>query len=179
MKKLLIVSLMSFISTNVLGAGVDSYVGVEAGYMNVKVDGGGSDGSGLGRLFGGYNFNENIALELGAYRMATYEYRSGVINANVDNWGIDYSLLLRPNKSTGLNGLFVRAGGHWSDTSVDACGFSCASANQSGSGFMAGAGYDAKFNEAMAARISYTYRNSLSSLEADGNVGSVGILYNF
>jgi opacity protein-like surface antigen len=92
---------------------------------------------------------------------------------------LDYSLLLRPNKSTGLNGLFVRAGGHWSDTSVDACAFSCASANQSGSGFMAGAGYDAKFNEAMSARISYTYRNSLSSLDADGHVGSAGILFNF
>lgn len=178
MKKLLIASLLALISANTLAAGADSYVGIEAGYMNVKVDGG-SDGSGLGRVFGGYNFNESIGVELGAYRMATYEYRSGLVNANVDNWGIDYSLLLRPNKSSGLNGLFVRAGGHWSDTSVDACGFFCASANQSGSGFLAGAGYDAKFNETTSARISYTYRDSLSSLEADGHTGTVGIFYNF
>jgi len=179
MKKLLIASLVTLISTNVLAAGADSYAGIEVGYMNVKADGGGSDGSGIGRVFGGYNFNENIGIELGAYRMATYEYRSNFLNANVDNWGVDYSLLLRPNKSTGLNGLFVRAGGHWSDTSVDACISSCGSASISGSGFMAGAGYDAKFNETMSARISYTYRYSLSSLEADGHVGTLGLLYNF
>jgi opacity protein-like surface antigen len=179
MKELLIASLMVLISTNTFAESKNSYAGVEAGYMNVKVDGGGSDGSGLGRVFGGYNFNESVGIELGAYRMATYEYRSSVINANVDNWGIDYSLLLRPSKSSGLNGLFVRAGGHWSDTSIDACAFSCASANQSGSGFLAGAGYDAKFNDTMSARIAYTYRDSLSSLEADGHTGTAGILYHF
>ncbi len=177
-KKLIFALTIASLSISTLAISKDSYVGVEAGYMNVKVDGG-SDGSGLGRVFGGYNFNESIGIELGAYRMATYEYRSGVVNANVDNWGVDYSLLLRPNKSTGLNGLFVRAGGHWSDTSIDACAFSCGSANQSGSGFLAGAGYDAKFNESTSARIAYTYRDSISSLEADGHTGTVGIFYNF
>jgi opacity protein-like surface antigen len=179
MKKLLTASLMALISVNTLAAGKESYVGIELGYMNVKADGGGSDGSGIGRVFGGYNFNESIGVELGAYRMATYEYRSNSLNANVDNWGIDYSLLLRPNKSSGLNGLFVRAGGHWSETSIDACIFSCASGSQSGSGFLAGVGYDAKFNESTSARISYTYRDSISSLEADGHTGTVGIFYNF
>ena len=178
MKKLLIASVIALISTNALAAGKETYLGVEAGYMNVDTNSG-SDGSAVGRIFGGYNFNENIALELGAYKMATYEFRSSYLNANVDNWGIDYSLLLRPNISTGLNGLFVRAGGHWSESSADACGIYCASVSQSGSGFMAGAGYDAKFNDSMAARISYTYRNSLSGLDADGHVGSLGLIYNF
>lgn len=178
MKKLLTVSLMALISVNTLAADKESYVGVEAGYVHVKTPGF-SDGSGIARVFGGYNFNESIGIELGAYRMATYQYRSGVINANVDNWGIDYSLLLRPNKSSGLNGLFVRAGGHWSDTSVDACAFSCGSASQSGSGFLAGVGYDAKLNEATSARISYTYRDSVSDLDADGHVTTIGLLYGF
>jgi len=176
--KLLLALTITSLSMSTLAISRDGYVGIEAGYVHVKTPGY-SDGSGIGRIFGGYNFNESVAIELGAYRMATYEYRSSSLNANVDNWGIDYSLLLRPDKSTGLNGLFVRAGGHWSDTSVDACIFSCGSASQSGNGFLAGVGYDAKFNEAMAARISYTYRDSVSNLEADGHVTSIGILYGF
>ena len=178
MKKILIAAVISTISTGVLAAGKDVYLGAEAGYVNVDTSTG-SDGTGIGRLFGGYNFNENISAEVGIYKAATYEFRSSYLNANVDNWGVDYSLLLRPNISTGLNGLFVRAGGHWSDTSVDACGIYCGSVSKSGSGFMAGVGYDAKFNESMAARISYTYRDSLSGLDADGHVGSLGLIYNF
>ncbi len=174
MKNLLIASLITLVSTNVIAAGANSYAGIEAGYMHVNADNE-SEGSAVGRLFGGYNINENFALELGVNRMATFQY----YGIDVDNWGIDYSLLLRPNISSGLNGLFVRGGGHWSDTSASACGVYCASVSKSGSGFMAGVGYDAKLNESMSARISYTYKDSLSGLEADGHVGSVGILFNF
>ncbi len=69
-KKLIFALTIASLSISTLAISKDSYVGVEAGYMNVKVDGG-SDGSGLGRVFGGYNFNESIGIELGAYRMAT------------------------------------------------------------------------------------------------------------
>jgi opacity protein-like surface antigen len=106
----------------------------------------------------------------------------GIFTFNV--YGVEGSFLLRPSVSTGLNGLFFRAGGHWdkaeSDVSASANGAS-ATGNYwvSGTGFLAGAGYDVNVDKNLTGRVSYTYYDSVAGTDAYANVGSVSLMYKF
>lgn len=146
-------------------------------------------GAVLGRLFLGYNFNENVGIELGYFQSGSVDvdYRSanGQANENYKAKGGDLSLLLRPSVSSGLNGLFLRAGGHYSkvdgkaslayDDGVTAATYT-ANGWESGTGFLVGAGYDFKLDKSTNARISYTYMDRLGGVSnADANVLTFGI----
>ena len=210
MKKILLVSLLSL---PVLGIAADNqgpYIGIEVGYTGVedtaqqdantlvRVLGGSATvtsdtGMAIGKLFGGYQFTENFSAEIGAYRTSEFDERgSGVtggsaaytVTAKTSVYGAEGSILLRPSVSTGLNGLFVRAGGHWDRVETDfTASANGASVNgnrwQSGTGFLAGAGYDVTVDKNLTGRVSYTYYDSVAGTDAYANVGSISLMYKF
>ena len=207
MKKLLILATVAAISSAALAAEKNGgYGGIELGYTRiddaaqdtanslVAVNGGSSSvrsdtGMAVGRIFIGNNFNENIGAEFGAYRTSEFDQTfSGVTRtggaysgtASLDNYGVDYSLLVRPSVSTGLNGLFARFGGHWSETNVDVTvtggsGYGYVR----GSGWLAGLGYDAEISKEATLRASWTYRDQISGEDAYANIGSLGLVFKF
>jgi len=211
MKKLLIASLLAAISTGTLAAENNAfYLGAEAGYTRiedttqenantlVRILGGSATvtsdtGMAVGKIFAGYQFTENLSAEIGAYRTSDFDERaSGVtgdgdaytVTAKTDVYGYEGSFLIRPNISTGLNGLFGRFGGHWdkieSNFTASAAGAS-ANGNQwiSGSGFLVGAGYDAEISKGVNARAGWTYYDNVAGTEAYANVGSVAVFVKF
>ena len=185
------------------------YGGVELGYSKVKSDAqstannlvskvGGSatvtqdTGVAIGRIFAGYNVNENLAVELGYIHTSDVSQNAAGVagnsvaytaSANVSVSGVDYSVLLRPSISSGWNGLFGKIGGHYLEASTDytVTGISTVSGtyNVSGGGFLAGLGYDGSVAENIDFRTSYTYYNSLAGGNGHANVFSIGILGKF
>ena len=147
----------------------------------------------IGKIFAGYQFTENFSAEIGAYRTSDFDmHASGTASggaaytatSSTNVYGVEGSLLLRPSVSTGLNGLFGRIGGHWDKAESDvsaSSGGSRATGNYwvSGSGFLAGLGYDAEISKNVNARISYTYYDSVAGADAYANVGSVAVFYKF
>jgi Outer membrane protein beta-barrel domain len=206
MKKLLLAAAIATISSGAVAAdNSNTYAGVQLGYANSSSSGqdtannivrqvGGvvsvsqSSGSALGRAFAGYQFNENISTEIGIYRTSSLKANfagvtggsvayTGSINAYA--WGGDASILIRPSVSTGLNGLFGRVGGHWDSIEYSGCSARCASSSESGTGFLAGAGYDASFDKNLLGRVEYTYYDSLAGGNSSANTGSVSLMYKF
>jgi len=211
MKKLLLAAAIATISSGAIAAdNTGFYGGIEAAYVRVDnaaqntanrlVNGlGGSaaatadTGIALGKLFAGYQFNENFSLEVGANKTSSLNVNfSGVTrgsaaytgSTSTDLWGLEGSLLLRPSVSTGFNGLYGKVGAHWDRMSEDVT----ASANgatatgnywRSGSGFLAGVGYDISIDKNLTGRVAYTYYDSLAGSDAYANVGSVGLFYKF
>lgn len=209
MKKILLALPLTLPLIAIAAESQGPYVGVELGYTRiddaaqqtandlVRALGGSAtvtsdSGVALGKLFAGYQFNENIGAEIGAYRTSDFDMRAAGVTggsaaytgtSSTSVYGADASLLLRPSLSTGLNGLFVRFGGHWDRAEQDASiagGVSgYGSRWRSGTGFLAGAGYDVNFDKNMTGRISYTYLDSVAGSDAYANVGSVSLMYKF
>ena len=211
LKKLLIAAIVAAISSGALAAENNAfYLGVEAGYTriddttqqnaNTLVGAlGGSatvtsdTGMALGKIFAGYQFTENFSAEIGAYRTSEFDEKgTGItgggdaytITAKTDVYGVEGSFLLRPNVSTGLNGLFGRFGGHWdkAETRYDlSAAGTAANGNRwnSGSGLLVGAGYDAEISKDVNARASWTYYDSVAGTDAYANVGSVAVILKF
>ena len=209
MKKILLASLLLLPVLAIAADNQGPYVGVEVGYTRiddaaqqtandlVRSLGGSAivtadSGVALGKLFAGYQFNENIGAEIGAYRTSDFDMRAAGVTggsaaytgtSSTSVYGAEASLLLRPSVSTGLNGLFVRFGGHWDRAEQDASiaggvnGF--ASRWRSGTGFLAGAGYDINVDKNMTGRIGYTYLDSVAGSDAYANVGSLSLMYKF
>lgn len=210
MKKLLIASLLSMPLISIAAENQGPYLGLEVGYTRiddaaqqtandlVRVLGGSatvrSDTSmAIGKIFAGYQFTENFSAEIGTYRTSDFDMSaSGVTSgsaaytasSSTNVYGVEGSFLVRPSVSTGLNGLFVRAGGHWDKAETDVT----ASANGgsatgnywvSGSGFLAGAGYDVNVDKNLTGRVSYTYYDSVAGTDAYANVGSISLMYKF
>lgn len=184
------------------------YGGIELGYLGLQDEAqasandlvrafGGSasvtsdSGMVVGRLFGGYNFNENIGIELGAYRTSDFDQTaSGSTSggaytgrATLYNYGVDGSFLIRPSISTGLNNLFVRFGGHWSETNADASFTGSVAgrawAYQRGTGWLAGVGYDADISKDVSVRVSWTHRDRIAGSDYYANIGMIGAKFNF
>ncbi len=188
---------------------VGAYAGAELGYTRVQNDAqatanalvnavGGSvivtqdTGVVIGRLFAGYNINENIALELGYLQTGDVTQRAAGVarnsvaytgSANVSVSGVDYAVLVRPSVASGLNGLFAKIGGHYLEASQDATltGTSTVSVNSSvkGSGFLVGFGYQAAVADNVDVRATYTYYDSVAGGNGYANVVSVGLLGKF
>lgn len=210
MKKLLVASLLSMPLISFAADNQGPYLGLEVGYTRiddaaqqtandlVRVLGGSatvtSDTSmAIGKIFAGYQFTENFSAEIGAYRTSDFDMSargttSGAAaytaTSSTNVYGVEGSFLVRPSVSTGLNGLFVRAGGHWDKAETDVT----ASANGgsatgnywvSGSGFLAGAGYDVNVDKNLTGRFSYTYYDSVAGTDAYANVGSISLMYKF
>lgn len=191
-------------------AGPKAYVGAELGSASLKNETGdiasalvnavgGSvvvtqDSSvGLGRIFGGYKFTENIGAELGYTQTANANVRiAGVSGGSVaytgtattSYSGFDYSILLRPNESSGMNGFFLRLGGHSmtakSDATLTGTSTATASSSKSGSGYLWGIGYDMAISKTMDLRLSYTSATQIGGISgADTGVIAIGITGKF
>lgn len=178
--------LASLLSTAVTAA--DFYAGGDVGYgragsaedfaeeiagfgFNVNYD----EGVAMGRVFGGYSFSENVAFEGGAFFTSDLNFSlsapgfGNVGEVDVGAMGGDFSLLLRPNVASGLNGLFIRGGGHYSEVEAELTGLGTAESSDSGAGYLAGIGYDARINDRLTARISYTRYGNVAG-DSDLNI---------
>jgi opacity protein-like surface antigen len=175
MKKLLLALAISTITSGAFAADASGpYMGAEAGYAKLQSSDG---GVGVGRFYGGYNVNENVGLELGLFRTANVDYLYPGTTVTVHAYGADASVLLRPSISSGFNGLFARIGLH--DDNVHASATNGRWADKWGGGVILGAGYDAKINENLSARISYSYLDNVAGSDYSANVGSLGLNYKF
>lgn len=149
---------------------------------------------GVGKIFAGYGFTENFGVELGYISSGSMDASfSGVSGSSIayagtaskKTSGFDYAAIIRPSQSSGLNGLFFRAGGHTLtvDTTVSlSVGASSGVTNDStsGSGTLYGIGYDANISKNADLRIAYTAYNSIGGVSGnDANVFSLGALLKF
>jgi hypothetical protein len=146
------------------------------------------------RFFGGYKLNENVDLELGYLQTSRVGVNfsgrsSGSVSytgtAGIKYSGFDYSVLLRPAVSSGMNNLFFRLGGHSLKSTVDSSftvsGTSYSTkTKESGAGTLFGIGYDLNVAKNADLRVSVNRLNSLAG-QSDANVTvySVGVLARF
>jgi opacity protein-like surface antigen len=187
----------------------NAYIGAELGYSKVKNDSqelanelvsevGGSvivtqdTGVATGRLFAGYNINENFAVELGYLHTTDINVDAAGVTGNsvaytaaadISLKGVDYAVLIRPSTSTGLNGLFAKVGGHYLKASTDISLTTSSSVSLSdsfkGGGFLLGLGYQAPISSNIDARATYTYYDNVAGEDGHANVFSLGILAKF
>ena len=210
MKKILLASLLALPVMAIAADNQGPYAGVEVGYTRIDNTAqqtannlvgavGGSaavtsdSGMAIGKLFAGYQFTENFSAEIGAYRTSDFDMKAAGISSggtaytassSTNIYGVEGSFLIRPNVSTGLNGLFGRFGGHWdkAESDVSAAGAGATATGNywvSGSGFLAGAGYDVNVDKNLTGRVSYTYYDSVAGTDAYANVGSLALMYKF
>jgi hypothetical protein len=210
MKKILLVSLLTLPVMAIAADNQGPYAGVEVGYTRIDNAAqqtannlvgavGGSaavtsdSGMAIGKLFAGYQFTENFSAEIGAYRTSDFDMKAAGISSggtaytassSTSIYGVEGSFLIRPNVSTGLNGLFGRFGGHWdkAESDVSAAGAGATATGNywvSGSGFLAGAGYDVNVDKNLTGRVSYTYYDNVAGTDAYANVGSLSLMYKF
>ncbi|MDI9408366.1 MAG: hypothetical protein QM523_03885 [Candidatus Pacebacteria bacterium] len=164
------------------------YLGIDLGYATVKDQtqetadlmvktlGGRATvtqdaGLGLARILAGFKIIENLDLEIGYFKSSEQHMNAEGTAWNGGNYtikatsvssGFDYSLLLRPSLSTGINCLFIRAGGHSSQeegkviTKVYNIDVASETVTVKGSGFLYGLGYDEYFGEHFALRGEFT-----------------------
>lgn len=146
------------------------------------------------RIFGGYKLNENVNFELGYVQTSSFGVNfsgrsSGSVayagSAGLKFAGFDYSVLLRPDVATGMNGLFFRLGGHSLKSTTDV-NFTVSGSNyssttkESGTGTMYGIGYDLNIAKNAALRVSVNRLNKIAGQsDANATVYSVGVLTRF
>lgn len=148
----------------------------------------------VGRFFGGYSFTENLGAELGyitsSVANATFSgvSRSGVSYSGTAQYklsGVDYSAVLRPDKSSNLNGLFFKLGLHsitaQNDVSViTGSGSGAASSKVSGTGTLAGIGYEQTISPNTAARYSYAIYDKIAGVSgSSASLYTVSVIYKF
>jgi opacity protein-like surface antigen len=211
MKKLLVVATLATLSLNAIAQSFKPgyYAGAELGATRVEdnaqllanrlvAEAGGSasvnqDTSiGVGRVFFGYKVIENVDLELGYFQTGDAEARfSGVTRGNTPYNGVfklsasgfDYSALIRPSISTGLNNAFIRLGGHSSKEELQLSGSSIVNSQtikQSGTGMLYGAGYDINVTKNIDARLQITRLLKIAgNSDEKATVYSIGILGKF
>jgi hypothetical protein len=168
----------------------DSFVGILGGSSSVTQ----TVRNGAWRIYGGYKAFENADFELGYLQTRDFGTSiSGTSGAgaaytaagNVTVSGFDYSVLLRPNRSTGMNGFFVRLGGHsynaQATTAITIAGINDSiNTKESGSGIMYGLGYDSTINETIDIRFGITQIQKVAGISNnDATYLSVGVKGNF
>ncbi len=149
------------------------------------------------RFYGGYKAFENADFELGYMQSRDFDTSaSGVAGASYSNTaysatgsvkvsGFDYSVLLRPDRSTGMNGFFLRLGGHSykaeANTAVSFGGTNVSvNTKESGTGIMYGIGYDVSINETLDVRFGITQMKKMAGLSNnDATYFSVGVKGSF
>jgi OmpA-like transmembrane domain len=144
----------------------------------------------VGRIYTGYKITENFDVEVGYFASGNVSYRfSGVSSGNtayagtadVAAKGIDYSILMRPNISTGWNSAFLQVGGHSSKETVDVYGTNIrgGKSSASGTGYLYGAGYDLNIAKDIDIRLKATYLNKIAGTSDDATIYSVGVIGRF
>jgi hypothetical protein len=113
-------------------------------------------GATVGRVFAAYAFTENIGAELGYllsndWRVNFSGTTGGGVgysgNTGLSISGADLALVLRPSKSTGKNGLFLKLGGtsyteKFNYKVTTGVGVGAGNASETGAGSLVGLGYD-------------------------------------
>ena len=186
------------------------YGGVDAGYTKVSDEThttaaalvsalGGSaavtqnTGVGTGRIFAGYKATENFDFEVGYFKAGNITQNiAGVArnsvaytgNVTIKTTGYDYSVLARPNISSGWNNAFLRVGGQYSEYkgSFTLTGTSTAnfSSKVNGNGYLFGAGYDFNVANNIDVRAQATRLMKIAG-ESDSNatIYQIGVVGKF
>jgi hypothetical protein len=146
------------------------------------------------RFFGGYSFTENVGAELGYIASSTANATfSGVSRTSVSYsgtaqyslTGVDYSAVLRPEKASSLNGLFLKLGMHSISAQnnvsvVTGSGSGAASSKVTGSGTLVGIGYEQTISSNAAARYSYSIYDKLAGVSgSSASFFTVSVVYKF
>ena len=204
----LLASATSFAQSNSFKPGF--YAGIDAGYTKVSdqtnttattlVSGvGGSaavtqnTGIGVGRIFGGYKVTENFDVELGYFQTGDITQNIAGVARNsvaytgsvkIETSGYDYSVLARPNISTGWNNAFLKIGGQHSEykSTITLTGTSTASISNkvNGNGYLFGAGYDFNVANNIDVRAQATRLMKIAG-ESDSNatIYQIGVVGKF
>lgn len=171
------------------------YVGIEGAYASISgistVSGyrktSETNDTGALRALVGYQFNKNLALELGYF--ATDDFKQSATNGSVSYdtklkvEGADLSVIYKFTE--GVPGLFLKAGATQSRVKgaiTARSGSAVASANGSdnGSGYLFGLGYEFSFSQSLGARVAYTRYENLGGQSSDDlNLFSLGLKYKF
>ena len=141
-----------------------------------------------GRLFVGYDLNDNIAFEVGYLRWQDIsanldisangtQIAQGKLTAKYS--GFDYSVLLRPSKNNAMHNFFGRLGGTYMNTAISgtitgARGTIPIVGKESGSGWLVGAGYDYQMNKTWLVRPEFSYYGNISGA-SDSSARNFGI----
>ncbi len=207
----LLASATSFAQSNSFKPGF--YAGIEAGVAKVKdssnatvaellAQNGVASASAnqdstvnAGKIFAGYKVTENFDIEVGYLKSTNVEQNfSGVDNSSRTFSGInktkfsgyDYSLIMRPNLSTGWNNAFLAVGGHHTKMKgtsnyINTSGNSISeSGKTSGNGYLYAAGYDANIAKNMDIRFKITRLERIADLsQGKATFFSVGVLSKF
>jgi len=148
------------------------------------------------RMYGGYDFTEELGLEIGYNNTSsiqqkfsgtagsTYSYASYSGTFGTKFTGLDYSAIYRPNNSW-LENYFFRLGMHslasTTSGSVTASTSTVSTSSKiSGTGLMYGFGYDRKISDSLDIRAQYILMNSIAGVSGtSSNMYMVGIRKSF
>ncbi len=161
----------------------------------------------VGRIFLGYKLNENLSFEAGYNKSASFKISgSGIVDdyftpnptpninsdlllnsssftiaGNLSYSGLDFSTLLRPSKSTGLNNFYVRLGIHnFTAKGTVTTGDQSENIKESGMGTLLGFGYDMPINNKLDIGLGAVRYNKIAGMsDANGTVISAGLKIKF
>jgi hypothetical protein len=169
------------------------YVGVDAGYAALAVSN--YSKASLPRLFGGYQFSQNVALELGYFNPPDFKREDGYEdsrgksrgNTRLKIKGFDLAAIYKFTEF--VPGLFLKAGitRGTADKSEEGSGVRDSASftyskygSQSGIGYLAGLGYELNLTGGLDARLAYTRHERIAAVH-DGklNVFSLALKYRF
>ena len=136
-----------------------------------------------GRIFGYYDFNNQFGVQIGYFKTAsldqTHTNSAGTATISYDATGVDLAGVFKPNNS----GFFGKAGIHQSKVNgaatatIGGTSYRLAAAD-SGSGFLAGIGFESPVDKNMSWTAGITYYDSLGGLsEANATFVSIGLKY--
>lgn len=138
----------------------------------------------MGRLFVDYGLSQNINVELGYFRSAALDATYTVSGASATESytvnGFDVSGVFKPSDE----GFFGKAGVHRSTldgsatVTINGVGYATATASQTGTNFLVGAGYEGSLQDNMKWRVGVTYYNDVGDVSgADVTLVYAGIKF--
>lgn len=165
------------------------YMGAELGLASgLSNEFGSSQTAIMGRIFGGYAFDQNLAAEIGLLGTSNFTQNYGYGNNTDGVSGIDFSGIIHPNLfnlnvNSAINGLYARLGFHYTNESFssNAFGYEFANGSSSGTGLMYGIGYEfPAIARNLTARVEYIGYSSVGGIGGDSmDTFNVGICYHF
>jgi opacity protein-like surface antigen len=176
------------------------YAGIDGNYLDLRLPKDSPPGGFNGRyelknhasafrLFGGYQFNPNWAMELGYLSSSSFTMRQsdsfGTVDSDMKLSGLELSGVYKFTDA--VPGLFLKAGvtrfkakGSTRDTAAGTGVVTIDNGSVSGSGFLYGIGYEAPLSGQLSGRIGYTrYQKVAGESEANVNAVYLGLKYNF
>jgi len=186
-------------------AGAQSFMGIEGGYA--YIDTAAKDtaqslanstgrtvsytqdrGAMLGRVFGGYDFDKIFGFEIGAFASGNaannYAFSGTTVTAKEEYkvTGFDGALRIKFQDT----GLFAKIGAHSStvsagaSVSINGATYAAANSSKSGTGYLAGLGYETPLSNDLFYRVTAYYYNALGGLsDANASLVTVGIVKKF